>query len=152
MTSSRYKRKLSNMRLTKRHHFSYMGLWAVISVCLVVVLNLILYLLIEERWGGLHSLDNIFHQQYIAGRRAFVIAMAIETFLFIVAFVSLARFTAHRIAGPYIRLRIVFDAVRNGNLQQRLTFRDYDHLEELAQAFNDMMSAIRSGIDEDAES
>ena len=51
--------------------------------------------------------------------------------------------TGHRIAGPYIRLNAAFDELRNGNLDYRVKFRDYDHLEEVEEAFNVMAAKIQ---------
>lgn len=124
-----------------------MGLWVLITLALVIVMNLVLYLFIEERWGGIASLDSAYHQQYIALRQTFVVVLCVETLLFAVGIIGLAMFTAHRIAGPYIRLERVFDAVRDGNLDQKLRFRKSDHLGRLEQHFDDMMAAIRKGAD-----
>jgi len=139
MKSGASQRRLSNVKLTRKHHFRYMGLWIFLTAGFVIVLNLVLYLYVEERWGGMASLSRPFHQEYIAIRSTFVGSLVIEAVLFIVGIVGLAMFTAHRVAGPYIRLRSVCNSVSGGNLQQRLKFRDYDHLEEVEEAFNKMM-------------
>ena len=38
------------MKLTRKYHFRYMGLWIMITVCLLLILNIVLYLYIHERW------------------------------------------------------------------------------------------------------
>ena len=140
---TKHKRSLANVRLTRKYHFAYMGLWMFISACLVLALNLVLYLYAEERWGGPYSLAQSFHQEYVALRRVFLMALAVEALCFIVATTALAVLTAHRIAGPYIRLQNTFHAVRDGDLSLKLKFRDYDHLEDVERAFDEMMGALR---------
>jgi methyl-accepting chemotaxis protein len=113
----------------------------------VVVLNVVVYLYLEERWGGAYSLDQAFHEVYVSARRAFLGAMFLEFILFAAAIVGLAKFTVHRIAGPYIRLKQAFEEVRSGNLQVRLKFRSYDRLEDVAEAFNQMIASVRKRIE-----
>lgn len=141
-------RKLSNVMLTKRHHFSHMGLWILVGLVLVVTLNMLMYLLMEERWTGIGSLSQPFHQEYITFRMFFLLALTLESIFFGCGIVALAMYTDHRITGPYIRLQHVFDAIRDGNMDQRLKFRDYDNLEYLADSFNAMMVAIRERTDQ----
>jgi nitrogen fixation/metabolism regulation signal transduction histidine kinase len=85
----------------------------------------------------------------MAQRQMMGMALGFEAFLFSIAMVVLAKSTAHRIAGPYIKLRQVFNSVREGNLNQELHFRKYDHLEELEEAFNAMMAEVRSQVRKD---
>jgi len=146
MKSGRSQRRLSNVKLTRKYHFRYMGLWIILASFFVIVLNMVLYLYVEERWGGLASLSRPFHQEYIGIRRVFVGSLCLEAVLFIVGIVGLGMFTAHRVAGPYIRLRHVCAAVTAGNFSQELKFRDYDHLEEVEDAFNGMMSKVREKL------
>ena len=64
------------------------------------------------------------------------------------AAVVLAIFTTNRVAGPLINLRRTFEDVKDGNLDRRLKFRSNErHLHEVETAFNEMMEALRDGID-----
>jgi methyl-accepting chemotaxis protein len=144
MTMERSKRFLTNVTLTSPFHFRYLGLWILISVGLIAVANLLLFLLTEEHWQALYSLDAQFHEEYMEQRKMMIILLGFEMILFSSAVVVLAKFTAHRIAGPYIKLQRVFEAVRQGNLDQELRFRKYDHLEDLETAFNEMMVEVRA--------
>lgn len=141
-------RRLSNVKLTRKHHYSFMGLWIVVTSVMILTLNLVMYLYAEERWGGLFSWDSSFHEVYISNRVTFVTALGIEALLFIIGLVALAKFTAHRIAGPYIGMRKTFAAIRNGNMDTRMRFRNYDKLDEMADEFNEMMDAIRDRMAE----
>jgi signal transduction histidine kinase len=145
MTSSRSKRSIRNVNLTRQHHYRFLGLWIVLTSCLVVTLNLVVYLYANERLT-VRSLGTVFHEAYMASQHMFVWALVIETGLFIVALVFLAKLTAHRIAGPYIRLKQVFASVKDGNFDQSLKFRAYDGLEDVETEFNSMMAEIRAAL------
>jgi methyl-accepting chemotaxis protein len=146
MTMEHSKRRLSNMTLTSRHHFRYLGLWVVIAIALTVVAALLLFLLAEEHWSDLYTLDTTFFEEYMLQRRSMAIALGFGTLMLSAAVVALAKITAHRIAGPYIKLQRVFEAVRDGNLDQELRFRKYDHLDDVAAAFNEMMDEVRARV------
>ncbi len=61
------------------------------------------------------------------------------------AAVGLAIFTTNRTAGPLVLLRRAFEAVRAGDMDHRLKFRNTDkHLKNLEGAFNEMMVAIKA--------
>jgi nitrogen fixation/metabolism regulation signal transduction histidine kinase len=145
-----YKRKLFSFKHTSKFHFRYMGLWVLVSVSLVVLANVLLFLLVEEHWRELYTLDTQFQDQYMAQRQMMGMALGFEALLFSIAMVVLAKSTAHRIAGPYIKLKQVFNSVREGNLNQELHFRKYDHLEELEEAFNGMMAELRAQVRKDS--
>ena len=144
MTMKCSKRKLSSIKLTRKFHFRYLGLWILITIGLVVVANLLLFLLAEQRWQDLYTQDTQFLDEYMMQRQMMAIALVFGAILFSAAIVALAKITAHRIAGPYVKLQRVFESVRDGNMDQELSFRRYDHLEELAAAFNEMMVEVRA--------
>jgi len=110
--------------------------------CLVLILNLILFLYYREGWTI---------QQMSAGlsdgasslRVEVLSAMVVEIVFFILAIIGMGIMTAHRIAGPYVRLRSVFNEVGGGNMDCRLRFRSYDGLEDLEAAFNRMMDTLQ---------
>jgi nitrogen fixation/metabolism regulation signal transduction histidine kinase len=137
-------RHFSNVSLTGKFHFRYMGLWVIISIGLLIVTNLLLLLLSEEHWRSLYTLDTSFQEVYLEQRNMMTLALGLATLLFSAAIVVLAKMTAHRIAGPYIKLQRVFESVQQGHFDQTLKFRNYDHLEDLEKAFNEMMVVIRS--------
>lgn len=143
MSSS--KRSLSNLKLTSEFHFKYLGLWVVITLALMVSNNIVLFLWIQEHFLEALSALSPMHVRFIEMKNTIVTALVVETILFGVGVIFLAKLTAHRIAGPYIRLQKTFDAVRSGNAKARLKFRDYDSLEFLAEAFNGMMDDVSTG-------
>ena len=60
-----------------------------------------------------------------------------------IAAIGLAIFTTNRTAGSLILITRASDAVKEGNLDHRLRFRESDrHLKQLELAFNAMMVSI----------
>ena len=58
--------------------------------------------------------------------------------------IALAVLTTTRVAGPIVHLKRVFEDVKGGDMDRRLTFRKSDeHLRGLETAFNEMMVALR---------
>ena len=59
------------------------------------------------------------------------------------AAVGLAIFTTNRVAGPLILLKRAFEAVKEGDLERRIKFRQEDgHYKIVEKAFNEMMVVI----------
>ena len=143
MESGKSRRRLRNVMTTRKHHFSYLGMWVLVVVALVLCLNVMVYIYAEERWAGAFSWDESLHVTYLAHRLQFLLVMGTEAGLLVAATVMLARFTAHRISGPHIQLVNVCHAVRDGDTVRKLKFRDYDKLEEVEEAFNGMLAALR---------
>ena len=54
--------------------------------------------------------------------------------------------SAHRIAGVHLRLKKVFDQVREGSLDTRLRFRNEDRLDEVEHSFNIMMDSLQQRV------
>ena len=137
-------RKLSNVKLTRQFHYRHMGLWIVLTICLVLMFNLTFNLFVEERWSQLAGTDA--GDVYAAVRHSLWLTQGIEMLLFCMAIVILAKLTSHRIAGPLIRFKMAFNEVRSGNLSYRLKFRKTDRLTEWEDAFNAMMDAINAQV------
>ena len=69
------------------------------------------------------------------------------------AILVMAVVTAHRIGGPYIAVKRTCKAIERGDMSQRLKFRDYDRLDDVQEAFNEMMDAVEARVTEqDADS
>jgi len=76
--------------------------------------------------------------------------------LLALAAVGLAIFTTNRTAGPLVLIRRAFEAVKAGDMDHRLKFRQTDkHLKGLEFAFNEMMVALmernQAGVAREAE-
>ena len=68
------------------------------------------------------------------------------TLIAVAGMLTLAMLTAHRIAGPYIALKQTFKAIKEGDLDCRLSFRGYDQLSEVEDAFNQLMNDLQRKI------
>jgi len=135
-------RSIRNVGLTRDYHFRYLGLWAAVAMSLVVCCNVVLFLWIQEHFMGIGDILSDGHIRVVEFQNYLVGALIIETLVFGIGIVALAKLTAHRIAGPYLRLRRTFELVRDGKLDTRLSFRDYDHLDDVAKTFNEMLDAL----------
>lgn len=63
-------------------------------------------------------------------------------FLFFIFAISI--FMSHRIAGPLFKLNRAMNVAKEGDLNERLSFRKTDYFQELAVAFNTMMESIQT--------
>ena len=62
--------------------------------------------------------------------------------------IALAILTTTRVAGPMVHLKRVFEDVKGGDMDRRLSFRKSDeHLRGLETAFNEMMVALSKRAD-----
>ncbi len=132
MNSGRKRRSFRSIGLTRKHHFHYLGLWMLISAGLAGLLGAALALVAAS--------DPAADPQAAA---LLLWGIVFATVIVIIGIVYLSRITAHRIAGPYVQLVRVCNAVRDGNFAARLKFRDYDKLEDVEAAFAAMMDTVQ---------
>jgi methyl-accepting chemotaxis protein len=149
MTSAGRQRKVSNMKLTSKFHLAHMGIWLVICIPLVGLLNFLLYLLITQQMNFMDDSLGGAAGGAPETRLWLALGLIVEGLVFSLAFVFLAMNTSHRVAGPYIKLKRTCEQIRDGDRDLRLRFRDYDLLEDVAQAFNQMVEALRAGSGRD---
>ena len=140
------RRKYSNVRITSKYHMPFLGCW--VLVCMVLVTVFIFGVIRYEQLWSQHTLP---HDDTLASfeiRQSQTMNRLILTgCAFLVGILLLALITAHRIAGPYIALLRTFDAIRGGDLNYPLRFRKYDRLEDVADAFNELMKELRDKIE-----
>lgn len=146
MSEPRPRRSLRNMYLTKKFHFLYMGLWIGICVCMLLIIDALVFLYLREHWISLQLRAGLTVDHPPVLTLVYILAISAETAFLAAGIVFLAKSTAHRVAGPYIRLQRVFDAIREGNMEQTLKFRSYDRLEDVEKSFNSMMESIRQKL------
>lgn len=141
-----HQRKLKNVKFTEQYRFQYMGLWMVVCFFLIALLDVTVFLLYEQLTLLAHPEGVEVELGLGLGQSASIIAILLLTSVCGFAVVALAVFTAHRIGGPYIALKRTMDAIREGDLNRRLKFRDYDKLEDLEAAFNSMMDSLQAKV------
>lgn len=147
MTTGRHQRKLRNVKFTEKYRFQYLGLWMMICFFFIALLNVAVFLLYEQM-RLLAQPEGVDVELGLAlDHTASMITILALTLAFGFAVVALAIFTAHRIGGPYIALQRTMAAIREGDLDQRLRFRDYDKLEDLESAFNEMMDSVQARVE-----
>jgi methyl-accepting chemotaxis protein len=87
------------------------------------------------------ALEKLYH----ARNEVIWLLIGIQTFFLAITFL-ISLFVSHRIAGPLEKLKRYFEAAKNGDLKTDLKFRKFDHFQELAQGYNDMMEAVRKKL------
>jgi methyl-accepting chemotaxis protein len=136
--SNRNQRKFSNIKLTQQYHYHHMGLWVLITISLVILINYLLFALILQQWGyssGMGIVSGSFATQVGA-------VLAIEATLLSIAIVLMAKTTSHRISGAFLAIQKTCDTISAGELDTRQHFRDYDKLEDLEKSINNMLDKL----------
>ena len=130
---TRQRRSLRNVTLTKKYHMPYMGTSIFMSICLLSTLyGLFLYRFLE-----MYRVDPEYNIQ------AAVIIATLVTMVVGLLIIGSNVLAAHRIAGVHIKLRQMFEKVEKGDYSTRVRFRSDDKLDEVENAFNNMMSRIQ---------
>jgi methyl-accepting chemotaxis protein len=127
----------SGVRFTLRYVPRFAGLWLIVCVLTLVVFALTAYLGLAGSLGE-------------AGRSRLLVVLSIQTACVILGMVALAIFTTHRLAGPLVGLLRAFEAVKAGDLEKPLRFRESDrHLADLEKSFGEMLASIRRRLEEE---
>ena len=78
------------------------------------------------------------------GKAAGLLVLKLGFYASLIGIVSIL--LSHRVAGPVYRLGIFLRAVAQGDLSQRLRFRQGDELTETAESFNSMVDSLRERL------
>ena len=121
------------VRHTLPYVLPFSGLWLVVTIAAMVMFGVTCYLVASAS----PLLDD-------AVRNRLAVVLAAQTVFLILAVLALAVFTTHRLAGPYVALLRAFEAVKNGDLEHPLRFRNSDvHLREVETSFGEMLASLR---------
>lgn len=90
-------------------------------------------------------------QELFNTRREVLILLAGTQLAFLLLTFLISIFLAHRIAGPLGKLRSFFARAKEGRYGGELHFRNYDHFQELAADYNEMMASIRARLGQMAD-
>lgn len=77
--------------------------------------------------------------------------LGVLTVATVIGWVVLGKATAHRLAGPQIAIKNACNEIQAGSLKARVHFREYDHLDDVEQAFNCMMDTLQARIEGKSE-
>jgi methyl-accepting chemotaxis protein len=126
------KRKLKNVTLTGKYHWSYVGGW--------LLLNLILTLVVEGfALASLYTIRDIYTSMPLSSYAMGSVAIAM---LLLISISGVALLWAHRTAGVHIKTESVFRRVADGDRSARLRYRAGDKLEDVEEAFDRMMTSV----------
>lgn len=130
------RRSLKNVVLTQKHHIPYMGLTMALSLGLLgTFYGILLFELADLARSG--------SEAPITQLVIFCTAMVALLGLGVIGSGVIA---AHRVAGVHIKLKNVFNAIADGDLDTKLRFRTEDKLPQVEESFNNMMDVIRERI------
>ncbi|MFP5287282.1 MAG: hypothetical protein ACLGI9_16200 [Thermoanaerobaculia bacterium] len=122
----------TGIRFTLPYVLRFSGVWILVTTVVVIVFAVTSYLVMFDRLSE-------------SARQDLILVLSIQTALAVLAVVLLAVFSTHRLAGPLVGIRRAMEDVKAGDLNRQLRFRRSDpHLEEIENAFNEMMEAIRA--------
>lgn len=81
----------------------------------------------------------------------FMLPILIQTIIVVVVIASLATIVvtllaSHKIAGPLYRFKRSFEDLSNGDFSKDVKIRRFDQLQDVADAFNNMILKVRAGI------
>lgn len=139
------KRSLKNVSTTRAFVVRYAGIWLVVAVLAVAVSAIALYLLNEAQWDRLVALSPALAAQRAEATRSFLLIVGGQALLVLFGLGALAVMTTHRLAGPFVRMQKVCEAVRDGQAGVRMRFRaENPELDALEDAFNGMLDAIEA--------
>ena len=125
------KRSIKNIKLTKKYHWTYMIYWVLLNSLLLVVTEAVFLLSIQQ--------DVIPQPDFLPVSLSLFSIIVFLAMLVCVQFIG--RIWAHRLAGVHIRTeRTLKEAAQDFSV--RLRYRKTDRLEEVAEAFNEMMESL----------
>jgi HAMP domain-containing protein len=81
-------------------------------------------------------------EQIYHGLHQMVLLLSAFTILFTLIVAGVALRLSHRTAGPLYRFQRVFNDIRDGKIDCRVTLRPLDDFQEVALAFNQMMDKL----------
>ena len=136
------KRNLFNSLKTYRAPLGFLAGWVVVALLLVVLLSMALYRLETQAARIMlpDTPDSVMQMLLMENQlaaRLLVACIVMVTFVLMMAMI-----TAHRMAGPYVALKRTFDLINEGDLEQRLHFRNYDRLGDVEESFNRLMDQL----------
>ncbi len=134
-------RSLKSMKLTVHLHWHYMGLVFLLCLLFAVCSTASVWLLSQMQSDLARQFEPELAEYLEAEQLRALVVFGVQVGLFLTGLVFTLMLTAHRIAGPRIALMRVFQRVRDGETTARLKFREYDRLEDVEKAFNEMMEA-----------
>ena len=129
------KRSLKNIKLTKKYHWTYMIYWVLLNSLLLVMTEVVFLLCIQQ--------EVIPQPDFLPmGLGLFSVIVFLGM---LICIQLIGRIWAHRLAGVHIRTeRTLKEAAQDFSV--RLRYRRTDRLEEVAEAFNEMMECLENPV------
>jgi sensor histidine kinase YesM len=81
-------------------------------------------------------------QQLIESKKEIMDLLLLSQIIFVVIAFGVSIFMSHRIAGPLYKLSLFMRRAKDGNLSEKVSFREGDYFQEMAQLYNEMAQGI----------
>jgi methyl-accepting chemotaxis protein len=142
----RNRRKLKNYLINPEYQLKYVFWLGATGLLLTAINSSVFYLYIRENYSTLVELSpmtDAAKSQLYAELNQIVISLIVVSAVFmgVVAFLGLV--ISHKTAGPLYHFKRVFKEIHKGNHKARINLRPTDDFRDVAQAFNEMMDAIK---------
>jgi methyl-accepting chemotaxis protein len=149
------RRQLRNYLLDRRFQFKHVGM---VMAVVVVVASILGYYAYDYSTGQSEALAiqmamqpdlnpavaNNLDQWAREQDRRVAFAIIIGILLLIVAMATTGIVITHRMVGPAFKLKRLLAEVQNGNLNVEARFRKGDELQDIGEAFTEMVTALRA--------
>ncbi len=154
------RRQMRNYVLDRRFQFKHVGMVMLVVVAVASVLG---YLAYDYSKGQSEALAiqmatqpdlnpavvNNLEQWSEQQDRRVALAIAGGILLLIMAMALTGIVITHRLAGPAFKLKRLLAEVQNGNLNVQARFRKHDELQDVGEAFSEMVLALRTRREDD---
>ncbi len=140
-------RKLGNLLINPRYQLKYALLIAVVGVIFTVanVFAFREYVRVNYQVLIHHAtISEEMEQIYVQELRQFSRSILMVSATFLALLVLWALFITHRSAGPVYHFKRVFEAIGEGEREQRIRLRPHDEFRDVAASFNRMMDKLAS--------
>jgi methyl-accepting chemotaxis protein len=119
-----------------------MGTECLLTVVFLLSLSVTIWMVMKYQRELVMLMDEDFPQEMLATQKVYVRVFWFQIVSFLIGTIAIFALACHRIAGTYIALKRTFGQIKEGDHSVRLKFREYDRLEDVADAFNEMMDSI----------
>ncbi|MBF0297512.1 MAG: HAMP domain-containing protein [Oligoflexia bacterium] len=141
-----YKRYLKNLIINPKFQFKYL-LWVNLGgIILTILYTIVFYVYIRENYQLLVEMvdmtdaaRNLLYSEL----NKIIFYLIACAFFFLIVITIWGVFISHKVAGPLYKLKKVINEIKNGDVNQRVYFRENDEFKDVATAFNEMLDYLQ---------
>ena len=146
MTGTKYQRSKKNLWINPGFQGRMILLIVLVGFVCAVFNGYLYYAYVDDSYKFILKYSTL-SQELIDQRHRdlfiFGVALAVATLLITLAIAAWALVITHRAAGAVYHVKRVIEAIRSGNVNERIHLREKDEFKDLAQSFNQMMDELQ---------